>query len=75
MYVISSKNLLLLLVTLFLVFFTAATTQEANDQPPKHGNKINGIEMLAVEEKLLDHSGDLSVMDYTPAQRKIPIHN
>ncbi|KAL8047291.1 hypothetical protein ABFX02_08G230600 [Erythranthe guttata] len=73
MYVISSKNLLQ--VTLFLILIFIAATTQANDQPPKHGNKINGIEMLAVEEKILDHSEDLSVMDYTPAQRKIPIHN
>lgn len=47
----------------------------ANHQPGKHGNEISGIEMLAIEEELQDSTEDVAVMDYSPVQRKNPIHN
>lgn len=31
--------------------------------------------MLAIEEELQDSTEDVAVMDYSPVQRKNPIHN
>ncbi|KAI3451052.1 hypothetical protein Pfo_007717 [Paulownia fortunei] len=78
MAVLPSKSLVM--VSLFLVFFISTTTQARNlvlmesHQPPKLANGINGVEMLATEEELPD-SEDLAVMDYTPVQKKTPVHN
>nr|DAD22477.1 TPA_asm: hypothetical protein HUJ06_023940 [Nelumbo nucifera] len=85
--VVPCKRSLLLVIICFFFFFFLSITHAARSMPAKGGSGVHAPrpaertdhgthvgEFLAKDNEYQDGT-DLVVMDYTPAQKKTPIHN